>query len=289
MAGGASQAGEGSGGGDEGVVLSGPNRSPVRAWRRWCRVTLWVILLVFVVPPLVALGVRAYGEQPHWRDADHASAGLAPLPEEHPGAVAQVYAARTWGTRGGVAVHTWIAVKRAGAGRYTRHEVIGWRLARTGTAVVSDGGRPADGAWFSNPPTRLADLRGAAADAAIDKIEAAVAAYPHRREYRTWPGPNSNTFTAFVGRRVPELRLDLPPTAIGKDYLAGGAVFARAPSGTGWQTSIFGAAGVLVALREGIEINLLGMAAGVRPWPLAIKLPGLGTWPSRHVAAGRSR
>jgi hypothetical protein len=34
---------------------------------------------------------------------------------------------------------------------------------------------------------------------------------------------------------VPELRLDLPPTAIGKDFLPNGEVVARAPSGTGFQ------------------------------------------------------
>ena len=111
--------------------------------------------------------------------------------------------------------------------------------------------------------------------------------YPHSHEYRTWPGPNSNTFVAYIGRQVPELRLDLPPTAIGKDYLAGGDLFGSAPSGTGYQLSLWGAAGVLVALREGIEVNLLGSVAGIRAWRPAIKLPGLGTWPphaaTRHI------
>jgi uncharacterized protein DUF3750 len=54
---------------------------------------------------------------------------------------------------------------------------------------------------------------------------------------------NSNTFTAFVLRKNPELRVDLPPTAIGKDYL-GIMPVARTPSGTGGQLSIFGLAGV---------------------------------------------
>ena len=241
--------------------------------------TLLVFLAVFLAPALIAISVRAFSEQPHWRDASHAATGLAPAPKQHADAVAQVYAARTWGTRGGVAVHTWVAVKRSGAARYTRHEVIGWRLRRNGSAVVSGSERAPDGQWFSNPPQRLADLRGPGVDAVIDKIEAAVANYPHRAEYRTWPGPNSNTFVAHIGRKVPELRLDLPPTGIGKDYLAGGAFFARAPSGTGWQVSLYGAAGVLVALREGVEVNVLGMSAGIRFWPPAVKLPGLGTWP----------
>ena len=242
--------------------------------------TLLIVFAIFVAPALISLGARAFFfEQPHWRESGHESTGQAPAPNDHPDAVAQVYAARTWGNRGGVAVHTWLAVKRTGAPRYTRHEVIGWRLRRGGSAVVSGTDWPPDGEWFSNPPQLLADVRGAHVDAVIDKIEAAVAVYPHHAEYRTWPGPNSNTFTAHIGRQVPELRLALPPTAIGKDYLAGGALFARAPSGTGWQVSLFGAFGVLAASREGVELNLLGMAAGLRFWPPAVKLPGVGIWP----------
>ena len=242
--------------------------------------TLLVLFGLFIAPALISLAARwFFFEQPHWRESGHESSGQAPSPNAHPDAVAQVYAARTWGRRGGVAVHTWLAVKRSGAARYTRHEVIGWRLRRGGSAVVSGDERAPDGEWFSNPPLLLADLRGAHVDAVIDKIEAAVAAYPHHAEYSTWPGPNSNTFTAHIARQVPELRLDLPPTAIGKDYLAGGALFARAPSGTGWQVSVVGAFGLLVAAREGVEINLLGMTAGIRFWPPAAKLPGLGAWP----------
>ena len=242
--------------------------------------TLIIVFVLFVAPALISLAARMlFFDQPHWSESGHRSSGQAPSPRVHPEAVAQVYAARTWGRRGGVAVHTWIAVKRSGAARYTRHEVIGWRLRRGRSAVASGGERAPDGEWFSNPPLLLADLRGAHVDAVIDKIEAAVAGYPHHAEYRTWPGPNSNTFTAHIARQVPELRLDLPPTAIGKDYLPGGALFARAPSGTGWQFSLLGACGVLVAAREGVEVNLLGMTAGARFWPPAVKLPGIGVWP----------
>ena len=104
----------------------------------------------------------------------------------------------------------------------------------------------------------------------------AVAAYPYQDEYRTWPGPNSNTFTAYIGRSVPALKLDQPPTAIGKDYIPGGAPIARASSGTGIQMSLFGLFGIIIALEEGIEINLLGLGFGIDPKSLAIRLPGVG-------------
>ena len=167
--------------------------------------------------------------------------------------------------------------------------MIGWRLGRTGTALVREPGG-ADAMWFSNRPQLLVDLRGPGVDAVIDRIEAAARDYPYAKEYRTWPGPNSNTFTAYVGRRVPELRLNLPPTAIGKDYLTQGRLIARSPSGTGYQFSLNGVLGVTAALREGIEVNLFGSAAGIGLYPPAVRLPGLGTWPNRPVRAdGRVR
>lgn len=265
----------------------------------------WLVMLLFLAPALIAVALRAFAGQPHWNDASHAATGQAPNPEDWPSAVVQVYAARTWGVRGAIAVHTWIATKRQDAKHYTRFEVIGWRLPRS---VVARREGDADAEWFSNAPQLLVDLRGDDVEGVIDKIEQAVSDYPYPRQYRMWPGPNSNTFVAFVARRVPELRLELPPLAIGKDYLGhriaefssegihsdedwrsngegepqrlGSAIlFDQAPSGTGFQLSLFGAVGVLAARREGFEVNLLGLVAGVRPWPLAIKLPGLGTWP----------
>ena len=181
-----------------------------------------------------------------------------------------------------MAVHTWIATKPTGAAHYRRHEVIGWRLRRTGSALVQRPGDP-DAQWFSNKPVLLVDRRGADVAAMIEKIEAAIDEYPYAREYGTWPGPNSNTFTAYVGRQVPELGLQLPATAIGKDYLAGRDWLGTPPSGRGVQVSLLGFAGLIVSPREGLEVNLLGLVAGVGASPLGLKLPGLGVWPQRTL------
>lgn len=64
-------------------------------------------------------------------------------------------------------------------------------------------------------------------------------------------------------------------TAVGKDYLFDG-VFAPTPSGTGYQLSLGGVVGVLVALEEGIEVNILGLGIGVDLMRPALKLPGIG-------------
>ena len=113
-------------------------------------------------------------------------------------------------------------------------------------------------------------------DEVITKVEAAIAAYPYPASYRTWPGPNSNTFTAWIGRHVPELRLKLPPTAIGKDYLAGGALAGLTPSRTGVQVSLFGLGGLAVGWDEGIELNVLTLNFGVDLIRPALKLPVVG-------------
>tara|TARA_B100000686_G_C16440074_1_gene786520 strand:- start:234 stop:476 length:243 start_codon:yes stop_codon:yes gene_type:complete len=75
---------------------------------------------------------------------------------------------------------------------------------------------------------------------------------------------------------VPELGIDLPPTAIGKDYLANGAVMGPTPSGTGYQISLFGLVGLMAVLKEGIEVNILGLVFDVALQPPALKLPGFG-------------
>ena len=120
------------------------------------------------------------------------------------------------------------------------------------------------------------DLRGERAAQAIPRIEAAVASYPYRRDYNMWPGPNSNTFTAHVGREVPELAMDLPTTAIGKDFLTNGGIVESAPSGTGGQLSLYGLLGVTVAREEGLELNILALSFGIDVLHPAIKLPGFG-------------
>ena len=209
-----------------------------------------------------------------WRTASREPAGLAPDPAATPEAVVQVYAARTINWRGYFGVHTWIAVKPRDAEHFTIHEVMGYRLRRTGTSVVSRVRAP-DAHWYGARPELLRDVRGPGVDPLIVRIDAAVQRYPYAGAYRVWPGPNSNTFTAFVLRDVPELRVDLPPTAIGKDYL-GALPVALTPSGTGAQFSLFGAAGVTAGWEEGLEVNLLGLTFGVDPRSLSVKLPLLG-------------
>ncbi|MQA66602.1 MAG: DUF3750 domain-containing protein [Alphaproteobacteria bacterium] len=234
------------------------------------------VLLLLLAGPLAATGLtgcaRLTGD---WTTASREPAGIGPDPATTPEAVVQVYAARAFKWRGAFAVHTWIAVKPERAPQFTTYEVTGWAVRRSGASLQVTEGAP-DRFWFGAKPEVIADLRGPRAAAAIGKIRAAVATYPYPDSYRTWPGPNSNTFVAHVLRRVPEIEADLPPHAIGKDFLSNGSIFARTPSGGGGQVSLFGIAGVLVSAAEGLEVNLLGLSIGVDPGELALRLPGIG-------------
>ena len=49
-------------------------------------------------------------------------------------------------------------------------------------------------------------------------IENTPNTYPHLDEYRTYPGPNSNTFAQWVLNHFPESELTLPWNAFGKNF-----------------------------------------------------------------------
>jgi hypothetical protein len=218
-------------------------------------------------------------------EARRAPVGLAPDPKTTREPVVQVYGARAVRWRGYFGVHTWISVKRRDATEFTTYEVNGWRLRRTGTSVSIDHRSP-DSRWFGNRPELLAERRGDGVDELIARIEQAVGSYPYADRYRVWPGPNSNTFVAHVLRAAPELRADLPATAIGKDFLGPGFV-AWSPSGTGAQLNLFGVLGVLGGIEEGVELNVLGLTFGVDPTDVSLKLPLAGRlgWPRPEAAA----
>lgn len=240
------------------------------------RRTVEILLLVLVLfggPLLIASCSRPGATD--WRTANRSPTNILPSPAEHDEAVVGILAARAWGWRGAFAVHTWLVVKPQGASRYDRYEVVGWGVQQ-GVRAVRQNMRPPDAPWAGNPPTIVHLITGAAAEATIPQIEQAIASYPYPESYVIWPGPNSNTFVAYVIRQVPGIATELPPHAVGKDWIAHGVPIAPAMSRTGLQFSLFGVLGLTVALDEGLEVNLLGLVVGVDPKDLAIKLPGIG-------------
>ena len=212
-------------------------------------------------------------EKRSWLTAPRHSAGIAPDPVDQADvAIVQVYAAPTYGWRGLLAVHPWIIFKRPGETAFTRYDVIGWR----GDDVVQRNYALPDGLWYGARPTLLVDHRGERVETMIDQIEAAIESYPYAHRYQAYPGPNSNTFLAHIGREVPALKLDLPANAIGKDFRSIDRPLGFSSSGSGVQASLLGLLGVNIGWGEGIEINVLGLNFGIDVSSPGLRLPFIG-------------
>ena len=153
-----------------------------------------------------------------WRTASRKSAGIAPDPSVTKEAVLQVYGADTWGWRGWFAIHTWIATKRTGESNYKVYDVVGWR-GYSGQPVMRITQDIPDRYWFGEKPRLIKEHRGGKVDDLISAVDKAAHVYPWKTTYRAFPGPNSNTFIAWIGKQVPELELALPFSAIGSGYV----------------------------------------------------------------------
>jgi len=237
------------------------------------RICLYVFLVAFLTPlALHAAWWVSHDAAVAWSRADWSSARLLPAARAKPEAMLHVYAARTGRWKGVFAHHSWIVVKEKGASSYTRYDKVAW-----GRPVKTNNWAP-DARWYGHMPALVGAVEGPAAEALIPKIRAAVARYPYAGsgDYSVWPGPNSNSFVAYVLAAIPEAGIALPPTAIGKDWRVDSGVLGLAPSGTGIQLSLAGLFGLTVGWVEGIEVNVLGLVAGIDIRRPAIKLPGFG-------------
>src|SRR5258707_11856639 len=93
---------------------------PPAATKRTKRRLAYFVLALFVLPILVSACMSTRENGVPWFEQRRDATGLAPDPATTPEAVIQVYAARAVAWRAAFAVHTWIAVKPAGAPRFTR-------------------------------------------------------------------------------------------------------------------------------------------------------------------------
>lgn len=238
------------------------------------KIVLLVFLILTCIGPLWILLNGNIDFKASYLTANRESSLLAPLPNIDKEAIVQIYAARAFNWRGLFSLHLWLSVKPKNAASYTVYQVVGWRSFR-GLPALSVAEDMPDRIWFNQKPKVLLDIRGQEAENLIPKINEAIKHYPYANEYVTWPGPNSNTFIAYLARLIPEMKFALPSNAIGKDF-TGNKFLIKAPSNTGYQLSIYGYFGIMLALKEGLEINLLGFVYGISPATFSIKLPGFG-------------
>jgi hypothetical protein len=214
----------------------------------------------------------------HWRDRSRESSGIGPKVSELNEDIVQIYYARAVSWRGFFGIHPWVSWKKVSDSEFTVAQVTAWNLKwGGGQSTVSVKKDLPDRIWYDNVPTIMYEARGEKASKIILQLEKLIPQYPYQKVYRVWPGPNSNTFVAYLIREIDEFDLELPAHAVGKDYLGPrDYFFAPTASETGFQFSIFGLLGFSLGLAEGIEVNLLGLNFGVDFWTPALKLPSLG-------------
>jgi hypothetical protein len=245
---------------------------PAKRQRSFRKLVVLVFLALFLLPLAARAALFSFEDRPRsWRDADWSSVGGLPPPSQHPEARVLILSGRTGGWKGVLAVHSWIVVKRENARSWTRYDVVGW-----GNPVRVNGWAP-DARWYGDQPWVVADIKGPQAQALIPKIDAAITEYQYRNsgDYRIWPGPNSNTFVATVLRAIPEIGVTMPPNAIGRDFRP--TVHAGlSDSRTGIEANFWGVLGLKAGWVEGVEINFLGLVAGLDIRNPALKLPGFG-------------
>ena len=153
-----------------------------------------------------------------WHTASRESAGIAVDPKIVSKPIIEFYAADAFSWRGWFAVHTWIAIKPQDAKEYTVYEVVGWNKNNGLPALREYKTITPDRYWYGAKPERILFIEGEQANNLIPKVVEAIDRYPYKNEYTLFPGPNSNTFPAWVGNEVPELDLDMPFRAIGSGY-----------------------------------------------------------------------
>ena len=211
----------------------------------------------------------------NWQTASRESVGIAPKAEDVQEAIYQIYTARAFAWRSYFAVHPWISWKEPSASSYTVAQVTSWGLRREGSSVSVIQDLP-DRKWYDHTPYIIYEARGKKAEILIEKTKKLIENYPYKDRHTVWPGPNSNTFVDYMIRNIPELTVELPPEAIGKDYLVNNQFFSKSPGGYGYQFSAYGLLGITVGVTEGFELNLLGMTFGIDLYSPALKIPFWG-------------
>ena len=243
-------------------------------------------LIIFLLPVFIGAGALAYrGGPTHWGDWDRTVTSHLPPAAQYRDARILVMSSRTRGWKGVVAVHSWIVVKGENERTWRRYDVAGW-----GSPVRLNWWPP--DLWFGEYGHVVVDISGPQAQALVPRVDAAIRSYQysHEGDYRIWPGPNSNTFIATILRAIPEVETQLPPNAIGRDFRPWPYI-GWTDSRTGVEASLWGLLGAKVGWVEGVELNVLGLVAGLDLRDPGVKIPAFGEigWPHGTATAAPQR
>jgi hypothetical protein len=149
--------------------------------------------------------------------------------------------------------HRWEVYQSAGASGYINEDL--WPLE----ALMGGGAGWIDREWHDGEAQRI-----------LAALAEAPKTYPYRDMYRAWPGPNCNTYAAWVLREA-GVAADLDPRAVGKDYLGVvGADWTTTRTGIQIETPLVG---LKLGVKDGIEVHFLCATFGLDAWPPAFKTP----------------
>jgi hypothetical protein len=162
-----------------------------------------------------------------------------------------------------VARHAWIIVHVPGENDFRRCELLGGGSCSFTSAPFSyfGNGNVAMHGFYFTPR---------AFDVSRCLYQQSMRYNDDHPDYWPIPGPNSNTYVDTMLRRC-DIHVDLPTTAIGKDY-RGPIGISKTSGGTGVQLESW-VVGLRLGLKEGVELHVLSLGVGVDFWPPAILVP----------------
>jgi hypothetical protein len=169
-----------------------------------------------------------------------------------------------------IAVHTWFNAYEPAEGRWRRWEV--WQNRDAGgeswAHVHRDlmhydrsvGGGPAacEVEWTGNEAERLLAVLARSPE------------YPERHRYRYWPGPNSNTFAAWILAQA-GISHSMDPRAVGKDFIGTHGFGIRREGGRVQLESPL--LGLHIDRERAFELHVLGLTLGLERDPAALTTP----------------
>ena len=126
------------------------------------------------------------------------------------------------------AIHPWIVI--VDNGKITRWEIIHRKYQdkkRFGYVYKNFYNNPIQGLkkhhfsseyWYSTLIDSVSGDDKSLAFRIVNFVEEMTPFYPHQENYVLFPGPNSNTYIAWILQKFPELKIKLPWNAFGKNY-----------------------------------------------------------------------
>ncbi|MFT6361502.1 MAG: hypothetical protein ACJAV6_000413 [Candidatus Paceibacteria bacterium] len=122
------------------------------------------------------------------------------------------------------AVHTWIVT--VSNGKIDRWEILHQKSEDNTTGYFYRNAHPpVQGLkkgfftnWDSNLIGSVSGDQYSLAKRILDYIENRTPTYPHQNKYSIYPGPNSNTYVAWILKEFPTSGIKLPWNAFGKNY-----------------------------------------------------------------------